>query len=389
MKSKFVVGILMGAMLIMIGMVDVVRAENPVLKIGFTAPLSGGGMSWGYASLAGLELAMEDFNKAGGIKVGDKTYTLKSVPYDSKYQPEPAATATKRLIYEDKVKIIFGEVGSAAGLAQQAITEPNKVIVFGDTYTPKCLSPKKPFTFRWLVTNVEYVGVMLEYYRETWPNAKRLAYFYPDDETGQTMFEWEKKQGTKYGFEIVGFPWERGTPDISPIITKALASKIDIMDLNGSPPGDAGQMINVLRDMGWDGPIVRSGGPVAYDLIRISGAKANNVIYHEAADFSIPAAAELAERFKAKKYPSSLNTMLVPAYDGARLLLQAIQKAGTVDDTEAIAKAMESFKTFNTVQGVARWGGKEIYGIDHQLLQPVFIGKIVDGKPTIIKKIEF
>lgn len=364
-------------------------AQTKELKIGFTAPLSGGGMSWGYAVLAGLDLAIEDINKAGGLKVGKTMYTLKSIPYDSKYLADPAVTAAKRLIYEDKVKIIFGEVGSAAGLAIQAITEPNKVLLFPNTYTARLLGPDKPYTFRWFVTNVEYVGPMLAFYKKKWPESKRIAYFYPDDETGQDMFRWEKKAGVENGLEVVGFPWERGTIDLTPIITKALASNIDIMDLNGSPPGEAAQMINILRQMGWNKPIVRTGGAVVYDLLRLCGKNANGVIYHEDADFSQPKPAALVERFKEKKYPSSPNTMLVPSYDGAMILFKAMQMAGTVDDTTKIKNAMESIKSYEGVQGKVRWGGKEIYGINHQLMNIVYIGEVVNETPTIIFKIEF
>ena len=367
-----------------------VKAQPQELKIGFTAPLSGGGMSWGYGVLAGLELAMEDINKAGGLKVGGKTYTLKAIPYDSKYLPDPAITAAKRLIYEDKVKIMFGEVGSAAGLAIQTITEPNKILLFPNTYTQRLLGPDKPYTLRWFVTNVEYVGPMMAYYKKKWPESKKLAYFYPDDETGQDMFKWEKKAGADNGIEVVGFPWERGTVDLTPIITKALAANIDIMDCNGSPPGEAGQLINILRDMGWNKPIVRTGGAVFYDLIRICGKKANGVIYHEDGDFTLPKCAALVERFKAKKYPStSPNSMMFPSYDGSHLLFRAMQMAGTVDDTTKIRDAMLSVKSFDGVSGKVRWGGKEIYGVDHQLMHPVFIGEIVDEKPKIIFKIEF
>ncbi len=364
-------------------------AQTQELKIGFTAPLSGGGMSWGYAVLAGLELAMEDINKVGGLKVGGKTYTLKAIPYDSKYLPDPAVTAAKRLIYEDKVKIIFGEVGSAAGLAIQAITEPNKILLFPNTYTERMLGPDKPYSFRWFVTNVEYVGPMLAFYKKKWPQAKKIAYLYPDDETGQSMFRWEKKAGAENSFEVIGFPWERGTVDLTPIVTKALASNVDIMDVDGSPPGEAGQMINILRQMGWNKPIVRTGGAVVYDLLRICGKNANGVIYHEDADFSQPKPAALVERFKEKKYPSAPNTMIVPSYDGANLLFKAMQMAGTVDDTTAIKNAMESIKSYEGVQGKVQWGGKEVYGIDHQLMNVVYIGEIVDEKPTIIFKIEF
>ncbi len=366
------------------------RAQTQELKIGFTAPLSGGGMSWGYGVLAGLEMAMDDYNKAGGLKVAGKTYTLKAIPYDSKYLPDPAVTAAKRLIYEDKVKIMFGEVGSAAGLAIQTITEPNKILLFPNTYTARLLGPDKPYTLRWFVTNVEYVGPMMSYYKKKWPQAKRLAYLYPDDETGQDMFGWEKKAGVKEGIEVVGFPWERGTVDLTPIVTKALAANIDIMDVDGSPPGEAGQMVNILRQMGWDKGIVRTGGSVVFDLLRICGKNANGVIYHEDGDFELPKCAALVDRFKAKKYPATApNAMMFPSYDGSHIMFKAMQMAGTVDDTTKIRDAMLSIKTYDGVSGKVRWGGKDVYGVDHQLMHPVFIGEIQDGKPKVIFKIEF
>jgi branched-chain amino acid transport system substrate-binding protein len=178
--------------------------------------------------------------------------------------------------------------------------------------------------------------------------------------------------------------------DLTPIITKALSANIDIMDCNGSPPGEAGQLINILRDMGWTKPIVRTGGAVFYDLIRICGKKANGVIYHEDGDFTLPKSAALVERFKAKKYPTtSPNSMMFPSYDGSNILFKAMQMAGTVDDTTKIRDAMLSIKSYEGVSGKVRWGGKEIYGVDHQLMHPVFIGEIVDEQPKIIFKIEF
>jgi len=389
MLKKLGYAMLIFSAILMISLRGSAVAQTQELKIGFTAPLSGGGMSWGYGVLAGLELAMEDYNNAGGLKVAGKTYTLKAIPYDSKYLPDPAVTAAKRLIYEDKVKIMFGEVGSAAGLAIQTITEPNKILLFPNTYTARLLGPDKPYTLRWFVTNVEYVFPMLSYYKKKWPQAKRIAYLYPNDETGQDMFRWEIKAGVKEGIEVIGFPWERGTVDLTPIVTKALAGNVDIMDVDGSPPGEAGQMINILRQMGWDKPIVRTGGPVVFDLLRISGKNANGVIYHEDGDFEIPKCAGLVERFKAKKYPSSPNTMMFPSYDGSHIMFKAMQMAGTVDDTTKIRDAMLSIKTYEGVSGKVHWGGKEVYGVDHQLMHPVFIGEIQDGKPKVIFKIEF
>jgi len=387
---KHVFSVFVISALMVLALASFTPSQAEELKIGFTAPLSGGGMSWGYGTLSGLELAMEDINKAGGLKVGGKSYTLKAIPYDSKYLADPAVTAAKRLMYEDKVKIIFGEVGSSAALAIQGVTEPNKVILFSNSYTRRLLGPDKPYTLRWFITNVEYAGPMLAYYKKKWPDAKRLAYFYPEDETGQDMFSWEKKVGAETGIEVVGFPWERGTVDLTPIITKALAANIDIMDMNGSPPGEVGQMINILRQMGWTKGIVRTGGSVVFDLLRLCGKNANGVIYHEDGDFDAPKCAALVKRFKAKKYPAvSPNAMMFPSYDGAMILFKGMEIAGTVDDTTKIRDAMLSIKSFDGLQGKVRWGGKDTYGANHQLMGPAFIGEIVDGKPKIVSKIEF
>ena len=141
--------------------------------------------------------------------------------------------------------------------------------------------------------------------------------------------------------------------------------------------------------MGWKKPIVRTGGPVAYDLLRICGKNANGVVYHEDSDFNDPNVAKIVEAFKAKKYPATVNTMLIPCYDGASILFEAIKKAGTVDDTTAIKAAMESIKTFEGVQGPVTWVGEKTYGIKHQLRYPVCIGEIKDQKAVVIKKVIF
>ena len=362
-----------------------VGAEERELKIAVISPLSGGGMAWGYATLSGLEIAMDDVNKAGGLKVGNTVYTLKAIPRDSKYLADVAITAAKRVIYEDKVKIIFGTIGSAEGLATQGITEPNKILLTPvGVFTHRFLAPDKPYSFRFILTNVEFFPFLLEYYRERWPNAKKIAYLYPNDETGQDAFNWMRKYAGKQNFEVIGFPWERGTPNLSPVVTKALTANVDLMDLGVTPPGDAGQFVNILRDMGWSKQIVKTGGSAAPDLIRLCGKNANGIIYFEDGDFSLPKSAFLAERFKEKKYPGIANTVMVPAYDGAMMLFKSIQKAGTVDDTIRIKEALESIGTYEGLQGPVHWGGKENYGIDHQIYRPLNIGEITDGKPKTV-----
>jgi branched-chain amino acid transport system substrate-binding protein len=55
-------------------------------------------------------------------------------------------------------------------------------------------------------------------------------------------------------------------------------------------------------------------------------------------------------------------------------------KAGTVDDTDKIKAAMESLVFDSPVFGPCTWGGKERYGVNHNVIYPVHISKVVDGK---------
>jgi ABC-type branched-subunit amino acid transport system substrate-binding protein len=59
-----------------------VAAGEEAVKIGGIGPLSGGGTAWGLAARRGMQLAIDDLNAAGGIKVAGKTYTLELIMYD-------------------------------------------------------------------------------------------------------------------------------------------------------------------------------------------------------------------------------------------------------------------------------------------------------------------
>ncbi len=105
-----------------------VQAEDKTLAIGLLGPLSGGAASYGVELLRGAELRVEEINKVGGLKVGTDVYRIKLVPYDHKAQAADTATATNKLIFQDKVKYIIGNAVGATCNAAQTITEPNKVM---------------------------------------------------------------------------------------------------------------------------------------------------------------------------------------------------------------------------------------------------------------------
>ena len=92
-------------------------ADN-VLRIGAAVSLSGAFAKLGVETKAGYEIWKDVVNKAGGIKVGARKYTVDIIYYDDKSDAQTAAKLTEKLITEDKVKILFGPYSSGRFLVK-------------------------------------------------------------------------------------------------------------------------------------------------------------------------------------------------------------------------------------------------------------------------------
>ena len=225
-------------------------AKTAELKIGFISALSGAGMGWGMGMLGGLEMAAEDVNKAGGIPIGDTTYTIKVIAYDDKYTGPGAVQAAQRLISQDGVNIIVGPLGSVPMLAIADVTESNKVLVFSNSYTTKALGPKKPHTFRLTPTSMEFSLPFLQWIAKNQPQLKTVAIVGPNDESGKEVASHNEAAYQKVGIKVLAKEfYERGSQDFVPLLTKLLASKPDILDLDGTTPGDSGVILKQARQM--------------------------------------------------------------------------------------------------------------------------------------------
>src|ERR1700740_1591845 len=84
------------------------RAADGVIKVGVLHSLSGT-MAISETSLRDILLfAFDEINQAGGVKVGDKTYTIEPVVVDGSSNWPLFAEKAKELLEEDKVAVVFG-----------------------------------------------------------------------------------------------------------------------------------------------------------------------------------------------------------------------------------------------------------------------------------------
>ena len=385
-KKRFYLGIVICIVFVL--KVFTITALAEELKIGAIATATGPGTQWGRAVLHGVEMAAEDVNKVGGLKVKGKNYTIKVVNYDDEYTGKGGLSAATRLIFEDKVKFIVGPIGTAPRMAIKDLIEKNKTVNMMGSYSRKALDKDTSFAFRVFVTPEEFAPIFCKWLRQNYPNVKRVAIPAPNDETG-----WETQSEDIAGYEMNGFEvvfkefYERGTKDFFPLLTKMMARNPDILELDGNSPGDCGLIVKQARQMGFKGMIAKVGGPVTEELVKIAGKEnVEGSIIFVPFDPKDPKIEAFMKRYEAK-YHARMNSFLPSFYDATKVLFHAIERAGTVDDTEKVVKALEEVdfsKYKEGLTGPIGWTGKKSYGVNHQAIQKIAVAKIVDGQEVVI-----
>ena len=367
-----------------------VPAQVDTLKIGVVSALSGPGSEWGLAQDGAAKIVAMELNAKGGLKVGNKTYKVEVISYDDQYKAALSVTGATRLIEQDKVKFVVGPMGSAALLAVKPLYEKNKILAIIGAYTEKALDANTKYIFWGFPTQVEFAGPFVEWLKKNKPDLKTVVELEPNDETGWSSQKVLKERYESSGYKIVASElFERSLKDFQPLLTRILAAKPDIIELGTTPPSLAGLVIRQARELGFKGQFVKIGGGFdAPQIVAIAGKDfVEGFIFAASADTTTANYKNLESQY-AKVLKPPMNEFTLYFYDDVRMLFDAIQTAGTVEDTDKVRMALEKLTPYKGLQGTIRWGGMKAYGSNHQILTPTFIATLKDGKVVIIGRRE-
>jgi len=364
-----------------------------VVKLGVCEPLSGFSAMYGKPGKEADEAFFEVFNKEG-FKIGNQTYHFEEVVADDQATSEGGAAAAKKLIYEDGCKIIFAHWG-ANFKAIQAVTNTAKVIFFSMTqgeampgpggYDPKTM-PYVAFPIAAHEAAASYIyGVI-----KANPNYKKVGIL--DTElrraTGWDQLDKEMDgKGVRYFHQF----YPPNTLDYAPYITKCAEAGCDYLYL---PDVAASWPVAKQRwELGYKNISVFSTAPIT------SVDQWTKLAGYDAVQGYIAAWGAFWEmknvQLNAKEIGMFQETMQLLAqktgkpYDytgwigyGATqsfILSQAMQKAGTVDDNDAIMNAIRG-GTFDLPTGRYTFGGTKTYGAPVVLNGPILQCKIQGDK---------
>jgi branched-chain amino acid transport system substrate-binding protein len=348
-----------------------------VLKVAVLAPLSGPVPTFGVSTRDGALLAIDEWNAKGGV-LGLK---ITPIVEDSQCTPDPAVNAANKVINQDKVHYIIGEVCSKASIPISEIANAAKVIQISPTSTNPSVTVDKSGATKAYIFRACFIDPFQGKVGATYAtnNLKAKKAFIMEDQGNAYVIGLAQNfesTFTQLGGKIVGKENYTGTDtDFSAILAKVKAAKPDIVYLP-----DYYNVVNLVmkqaKEKGITAPFMGGDG---WDSSDLDVKAADNGYYTNHYDASDPRP-EVQNFLKAygDKYKDKDGKPIVPdalatlAYDATNLLLAGIQSAGA-DNTDKVKAALESI-TFAAVSG------KITIDAQHNPVKGAVIIKVKDGK---------
>lgn len=322
--------------------VKVTADEENIITIGYSGPLSGGAAKFGMNIQWGLELAADEINALGGVLVGDKKYKVRIVSMDDRFQAALAVNNAKRLVHKEGAKMVYNP-NTGAIFALMAINEEEKFIIGAYTTTQGVVTKGNKLLFKGPLPMQAYVHAFVnKAMAHGWKVCAMMPDSYEYGKIWSGLFQkaWEAKGGKITTNIPVDF---MKTTDYYPLLTKALATKPDVILLGSSSEPDAIQ-IRQARELGYKGGfILIERGKL--DEIRtfldnmetLNGCIGTTPLALTPRDNVKP----FAEKFR-KKYGEDkpLATELAISYANALIYVGSMVVAGTTTDVHKIMDAM-------------------------------------------------
>src|SRR5687767_13045705 len=262
--------ILAGAILALASLTGVAGAQ---IKIGAAEALTGNAAQYGAPIRRGFELALGEINGSGGIN-GDKIVMLIE---DEQGKKEEAINVFKKLIFQDKVLMLFGPTLSNSAQASDPVAQAAKVVVFGTSNTADGITSIGHYVFRNSVTEADILSVTLRVAAQK-TGLKKVAVLYGNDDiftkSGYDNFR-KALQNLKIPVTTTEI-FAKGDVDFKPQLTKIKGSNPDAIVLSGLVAEGAPIMVQA-RQLGITVPFVGGNGMNSPRIFELAKDNADNL----------------------------------------------------------------------------------------------------------------
>lgn len=302
------------------------------ILVGEYGSMTGPQATFGISTHNGIMMAADEINAAGGIN-GRK---IKVLSEDDQSKQEEAANAVTKLISQNNVLAILGEVASSASIAAAPICQSNKVPMITPSSTNDEVTRKGDYIFRICFTDSyqgEYQAVFADQWSTTNKKPKNVAILTDvKSDYSQGLAKVFTGKFTALGGKIVGTQsYANGDADFRSQLTAIKATNPSLLYVPGYYT-DIGQIAIQARDLGITVPLLGGDGWESPKLIEIGGKALEGCFYtnhYFYADPS-PVVSGFVQKYK-ERYGQIPDALAALGYDDMKTLADAMKRATKLD----------------------------------------------------------
>ena len=312
----------------------IASCSRPIhVKIGFVGPLSGPIADFGKDMLRGTEVAIDELNHDGFIKIDGRPVHFELVVEDDKSDPEVGKAAAKRLL-DAGIAGAIAHANSGVAIPNAAQFAAAGVPGFSLATNPKYTRMGYKTVFRVQADDVEQGNAMTRLADKL----KVKAPFIVDDKTtygiglSEVMVAAYKAKNMTVPVESVAAPKDSAQADYSELAKKIIAANADAV-LYGGTEEVALPLLKALRAAGSQAKFVGGDGMCSLSAVKHAGPDADTRYYCTTP--GVPASwlsngINFVQLFQAK-FKSNPGPQAATTYESVHIMADAMQRANSTD----------------------------------------------------------
>ena len=340
-------------------LVPVAALAADVIKVGINAPMTGDIPKVGEGSKFAAEMWLADIKKAGGLKVGGKTYQVELVIEDNESKAESAVKANTKMITEDDVLMIVGPQSSKQAVPAGEVANNYKTPMISPWSTNPDTTKNRPYVFRGCFLDPFQGPVVANFVTKEF-KAKKAAVLYDvasDYPKGLAEFfkkAWEEIHGP--GSVVAFESFTTKDADFSSQLTKILVSGAEVL-FTPQYYNEVALIVQQARELGFDKPIVGSDSWGSAETVKLCGEACYGCFFstHYAAAGAKGATKAFIDRYQ-KEHGYVPDDVAALTWDALGLVKQAIVNTGGLSgdlkkDRTAVRDQMAKIKEYAGITG--------------------------------------
>lgn len=349
------------------------------LKIGVNLELTGSVAAYGNAEKNGINLAVEQINKAGGVD-GKK---IEVITKDNKSENAEASTAATNLAVQSQVNAMIGPATSGAVAAASLNAQKTGVPLLTPSGTQDDLTIDKDGVKKYIFRTTfqdSFQGQVLAQYAYQNLNAKKVVLYY-DNSSDYAKGIAEEFQRVYPGEIVTVATFASGDKDFQSALTTFKDLDYDAIVMPGYYT-ETGIITKQARDMGIEVPILGPDGFNDDSFGDLAGVANTHDVYYVSGYSTKTALSDKATQFieaYKKKYGSEPNMFAALAYDSVYMIAEAAKGAKTSID---IADNLAKLSQFDGVTGTMT------IDKDHNPIKTALMVKMENGAEASAEAVE-